>query len=429
MQAAVRHGPARDTLPDDLRIAYCTTCMNRGPQLFVALCVNLALHYRWRETVRFVVALFGDDADVWEAMKTRFAAHLASGYLVVASGGVSGEARCLEPPVQSPPWMPLFPEGGSPDGAAATPPKLHFWHASWAKNSSHLCAVWSAGHLGEVLVNADGDNLIPTQFTSSLAAVFSARKSVPFLCVSTSGCEGALTGRLAYRAKDFVALRGYDTVDTPPAACEDTDLRDRFHTAAAAAAGQKDRPQQQPRLAGPALCGCALPNAWAAGRRHDERHLAKVLCVDPVEIAKYGGDPSKAFARMCELGWATVYAGRRGPEHIIRNQVGRCGGQPWFCAWWTRLGPAVASPSPPPGAAPVAAGDEAGSRPGGDQAGRSFFTPLPPGLSLEPWPPRAPPMEPAVVKVHIIYGGLRFLRNMVDTPATRAGGQTPGRHF
>jgi hypothetical protein len=203
--------------------------MGRGYQLTTALLINVVVLWRFRASIKFYVVLFGQDADTWQALQRLFAPEIRGGLLVVCSGG---DAGCLEDAagrLDAPPWMPPCPADASPVGSVATPPFLRFWHASWAKNSSHLVACFLAEDRARlVLVNVDADNMLTADFVRVVAREFKERIRVPGVVAHCTGVEGALTGRLAYWAQDFYALRGYDTEETAPAAGEDCDLRTRL---------------------------------------------------------------------------------------------------------------------------------------------------------------------------------------------------------
>ena len=88
------------------------------------------------------------------------------------------------------------------------------WHASVAKNTSHLVAMTGTNKdLSKVLLaNLDNDNLVGNSYLGAVAqAAISCKQSWHGqACPAVSCGTGSLTGRLAYWALDFVALGGYD---------------------------------------------------------------------------------------------------------------------------------------------------------------------------------------------------------------------------
>ena len=106
-------------------------------------------------------------------------------------------------------------------------PSLKYWHASTAKNAAHQLAnhCWGAN---ACWVNLDCDQIVPLGYVRSVVTEYAKNREVPGLCIECSGVDGSLTGRLAYRGKDFFAIGGYDEYDTPPSGGQDVDLRLRL---------------------------------------------------------------------------------------------------------------------------------------------------------------------------------------------------------
>jgi hypothetical protein len=110
------------------------------------------------------------------------------------------------------------------------------WHASLAKNTSHMAACLdAAGGLtpaadeDALLVNLDGDNLFTVTWLRRLlredgpALLSKDLTVVPYNNVWDSGTYG----RLAYLKSQWLGVRGYD-VEFLPSGCQDTDLKLRL---------------------------------------------------------------------------------------------------------------------------------------------------------------------------------------------------------
>jgi len=289
------------------------------------------------------------------------------------------------------------------------PERLQFWHASKAKNSAHEWAMHAVPN-ASLLANVDADNLVPSAYVRGLVnAVLEPSPPVTFVCVRARKCEGALTGRLAYRPEAFKQLRGYCT-EMPAAAGEDTDLRERLFAAARASDTSATRVMWQPVLAGGEMNGCALPNSLVRDRGYD-RTEAKIANVDPAELARYVGVPMrKVFARMCER--ASVLS-----DHKARcglSAANRPSGRPtppWLGCWWTGLVLASAGDSAPATSPSPARSLEVEPRERvGDEA---LATPPRAAPSVPPQPCIAAPPS-----VFVLFGGLRFLRHTKETTDT-----------
>ena len=91
---------------------------------------------------------------------------------------------------------------------------MESWHASVAKNTSHLVALHTASKKLEktLLINLDGDNLLGLSYLGAVAEqALACKHSWHGNACAAVGCgSGSLTGRLAYWAMDFVAVCGYD---------------------------------------------------------------------------------------------------------------------------------------------------------------------------------------------------------------------------
>ncbi|MCP4243373.1 MAG: glycosyltransferase family 2 protein, partial [bacterium] len=85
-----------------------------------------------------------------------------------------------------------------------------FFHAGWAKNTSHQAALAlgpPTGCTSDILVNLDADNIIGELFLEKVARHFTDEAVG---CVAFRGAEGATTGRVAVRPAVFEKLGGYD---------------------------------------------------------------------------------------------------------------------------------------------------------------------------------------------------------------------------
>ena len=110
--------------------------------------------------------------------------------------------------------------GHAPDELVAARPVLSHWHASRAKNSSHIFAtlecqifVWDLDTL--VLLNLDCDQIFEGSYVAALQKNFSTRMRPEIIPVSLPvrvrcGSGGSLTGRIAYSCSTFLAIGGYD---------------------------------------------------------------------------------------------------------------------------------------------------------------------------------------------------------------------------
>ena len=89
---------------------------------------------------------------------------------------------------------------------------MKYWHASIAKNTSHMVAH------ADILVNVDGDNIIGSDFLVNVINNFKDGYKV----LQYEQGEGT-TGRIACLREDFIAIGGYDE-NAYPMGGQDTDL-------------------------------------------------------------------------------------------------------------------------------------------------------------------------------------------------------------
>lgn len=156
-----------------MRISLCTTCMGRLPHLRETLPANLSANEDY-PTLEIVVLDYNsqDGLEKWMALEMRH---------WVESGRL---AYYRERTAQ-------------------------FFNPSHAKNVAHLLAT------GDVVVNVDADNFTGPGYAAKLAEMFGQGTRI-FVTTDTEsererfGSLTGLAGRIAFRATDFRALRGYD---------------------------------------------------------------------------------------------------------------------------------------------------------------------------------------------------------------------------
>ena len=180
-------------------VTFCICSFKREEQLKKALPLNLACLAPYRHQVRVVVVTFGPDTTLQEWLRSKLGWAVEGGWLQLASGGTAS-GTALPADVGS--W--IHRAGVAFDA----------WHASVAKNSSHLVALMtSKKDLSKtLLVNLDNDNLVGVAYLGAVAeAALTCKNSWHGGACPSVGCgSGSLTGRLAYWALDFCAVFGYD---------------------------------------------------------------------------------------------------------------------------------------------------------------------------------------------------------------------------
>ena len=180
-------------------VVFCISSYRREQQLKKALPLNLACLAPYRQQVRVVVVTFGPDVGLQEWLRSNLEWAVEEGLLQLASGG---DASGTAPPAHVGSWS---HRPGMLFGA---------WHASVAKNTSHLVALQTCKKdlSKTLLINLDNDNLVGNSYLSaSVEAALSCKRNWHGgACPAVSCGTGSLTGRLAYWALDFCALYGYD---------------------------------------------------------------------------------------------------------------------------------------------------------------------------------------------------------------------------
>lgn len=282
-------------------VVFCTTCLNRAEQLLVSLPCNLLYFWGLQQRGGWCITTFGDDVDLVRRIANAGQRAVEVGLLHVASGGAAADvfphAGEAAPPAggsasSSAGEVATPARGSSSSGEAAPPatagssatgnskllPRLKHWRSSFAKNTAHMFAIDKFGSQTNlenlVLVNLDCDNITSNDFAEAVMKSFAELSDPSFACLSTEDCASALTGRLCYRASDFLVLGGYDQL-AGPTGHQDTDLRERFTRT-------RKRNHSLPpptRLKGHNLCGGALPNDPTSWKR--DRNEAKIANVDP----------------------------------------------------------------------------------------------------------------------------------------------------
>ena len=309
---------------DDLRVIFCVTCMKREPQLIPAMALNVCLWWSLRKYWRLVIVTFREDDMLQRDLCELLAVPIASGNVVLASGGTAGEhiAR-LELPTDRPHWMPRLP-GYQPkdycESKETGMPMLRFWHASVAKNSSHMAAMYAFPNPNNLLVNLDCDQIVPWDYVNGALHAFAKGRAVPGFLFKCLNVDGPLTGRLGYRQKDFLEMQGYDEVEDLPSAGQDLDIRDRC--ALMATAHEQPRNRALGEISGEELCGCALPNDFQNTNRAHDRGFAKILNCDPAVMKQYGENPNKQWSNMSTQGVA-YWKGQKDQKVILRNSTVR----------------------------------------------------------------------------------------------------------
>jgi len=164
----------------DVNIYLCVTTFKRTYQLKECLPQNVLLTWPYRSRVRWVV-LDLNDGQEQEEVRT----FIQDNFLVPIVVGHMVYFRAPQP----------------------------YWHASWAKNTSHSAAMTLMGDDNAVLVNCDNDNLLTRQFIDML--VEHAPKLIVDPCstgclamLRFSGADGGVTGRMALSARIFRMLGG-----------------------------------------------------------------------------------------------------------------------------------------------------------------------------------------------------------------------------
>ena len=211
MAASVDSEHMEDT---GVKVVLCVSTYKRTDQLMLALPINLIISWRFRAAVRWVLVDLNDRTegeDLKHRLENTIPASLSEGQLRYCQRVWDSD--------QDKKWC--------------------GWHASVAKNSSHLAAVEMFG-MEVVLCNVDGDNLITQPFLHTLLT--SAEKMIQWKAVggvpptSLPDIVGisfkapnnpSTTGRIALGGRVFDTLGGYDE-EFGPSGGQDVDLSRRL---------------------------------------------------------------------------------------------------------------------------------------------------------------------------------------------------------
>ena len=255
--------------------------MGQGAQALVSMLLNVCILWPYRDEVRFVLLLFGNDYSTFLSFQQQLGPGIAHGILVLASGGVTGTSFVQEFPCDAPAWMPATPDDARPSGVDVVS-MLRFWHSSTAKNGAHKVGLHAFGepNVG-YLCSLDCNNLMTLHYMEAAGGLLRERENVCGVCIVCKGkMQPGLTGRLLYRAEDWRYLRGYDQ-DSAPAGGQDVDMRKRLLCLAKATGSGLNRPMQQPSLPHWHICGGALSNDFDDLSRAHDRGYSKVNNCDP----------------------------------------------------------------------------------------------------------------------------------------------------
>ena len=315
LQTALNRGSVTESLHLDRKFAYCVTCMNRGQQALTALLLNAVALWPFRNEVRIAVLLFGADCATYAILHAQLWPAIQIGMIFLGSGGERGRMYASTHGVDAHDWMPGLPDEDVPAGRLGVP-CLKYWHASTAKNASHMLAMHALQGQISYMCTLDCDNVVTYEFMKQAAATLNTRRSVRGLCLSCKGDLGpGLTGRLTFAPQDFWFVGGYDQ-DSPPSGGQDVDLRERLFLLAQVHASA-DRKLQQPVMLGWKVCGCALANDFADISTKHDRGFAKVANCDPQILARYV-KPEKTWSKMNAQG-CEAFREKRKDKSFRRN--------------------------------------------------------------------------------------------------------------
>ena len=233
-----------DYVPGNKKIGLCMHVMGRWNNAITAILWNCCMCWSWRNDVVITVVGFGE-RDERPLQFLQWAAHAAleEGLLVLASGGETG-LRLRNHPDAFGPYR-FGPAPAEMDGRGADPPDvdvpdtypptLHFWHASWGKNTSHFAATWVMHVLkrwpdaDQILINVDGDNAITPKYLSMVATSHSNTTNPRGHTTQPGkGQVSGTEGRLSYRMQDFWHVNGYDVDSFYGMGYQDVDIRERL---------------------------------------------------------------------------------------------------------------------------------------------------------------------------------------------------------
>jgi len=323
-------------LADDVKVVFCVTCLAREIQTVACALLNVTMWWRLRRYWRLVIVTFGEDEFVVEHLTTHLCYAIDLGLVKICSGGTVGARLAAEGKHDGKPeWMPDKPSEVMPDGKARpdrrSMPMLKYWHASVAKNTSHEAAVHFFG-TDVLLVNLDGDQIVPPNYVYHCAEFFSNHRKQPGLLVTCASVDQALTGRLGYRAEDFIMLGGYDEEDAAP--CDSRSW------------GEQQGDKTNKKTHGPVNCGFALPNDLRNLSKKHDRGWAKVCKCDPEVIARFSDKgENKVWINVNNFVWKHVYGPRLLEQKWFRNRETMPNKKKNIGAWFVAV-PPIRKPPP-----------------------------------------------------------------------------------
>ena len=309
-------------------VVFCTTALKRDDQVLTAMLINCCLWWHLRSFWKLVIVTFGDDNILQAHLRQALSVCIEVGCVILCSGGSKGldVAKSTTEHLDMPSWMPRLPCEALPGGSLAfsstlSMPLLQYWHASVAKNTSHMAALYTCGETC-CLVNLDCDQLVPPEYVSAVIELWKKHANTPGFCGKCHKTDGPLTGRLVCRAADFIYLQGYDEDGTPPSGGQDVDLRSRLGFL-----GEKfgkSVKDSQIEIPGKDICGCALPNDFQNTAAAHDRGWAKVKNCSQADLDSWGKGLSsdKYWIAMNDKGWKTIYKPRlqKKQNGMVRNE-------------------------------------------------------------------------------------------------------------
>ena len=316
----------------DLRLVFCVTCLRREIQLVTAMVLNVSLWWCLRKYWRLVIVTFADDNVLQCELQELLKLPIASGNVVLCSGGDCGKQLVANKMgTDRPDWMPRKPTDVPAGGIVCSPvqmPFMKYWHASVAKNSAHQAGIYCFPGRGSLLINLDCDQVVPIAYVEAALQTFHQNLEMTGFCLCVEP-NGALTGRLGYRQEDFIFIGGYDE-DGPPSSGQDVDIRKRLFQHGA---NHGCKPKDVQWLKTTELCGCALPNDFKDLTRNHDRGKSKIVNCDPHLLDKFGCDLTKVWEKMRVSTWASYWKPLHDKQVIVRNVDVRSK-KAGLGAWW-----------------------------------------------------------------------------------------------
>ena len=241
--------------------------MGRSEQVKVALPINLLFMLEAVKHVAYYIVTFGDDTELIQWIMDICAYHVKQGYLVVASGGRVGlqlDNLTIDEGMPDP-IFPALRHTATMSGL----PVMVWWHASTAKNTSHMLAIRDQGSGGAprasggggaprasggggapcasggggapcgssdnglddlMLLNVDCDNVTTRSFIHHLSNTIDRHgKAAEVRMVWRRHGNPGTCGRIAAIARDWLAVGGYDEeAGIVGSGYQDVDLVRRF---------------------------------------------------------------------------------------------------------------------------------------------------------------------------------------------------------